>query len=155
MMMHDNHKKHYSRLGPLLFAVALSWRRALAQSLAGEGVSDATALPLVVLHSLADGMRQNELADALGVEGTSVVRVLDSLERDGFVRRLEDQDDRRAKRIFLTAEGRDVAMRAEDILATLRAELLHDVAMEDIEATERLLNAMSQTLAVRLSKRKS
>lgn len=137
-----------------MIAVAQSWRRALSQALASEGLSDATALPLSVLHREGDGMRQNELADSLGLEGTSVVRVLDSLERDGYVRRQEDKRDRRAKRIFLTPEGRALAERTEEIFAALRAELLQNVALEDIEATERLLHSMSETLATRLSKRR-
>ena len=100
-------------------------------------------------------MRQNELAEKLGLEGTSVVRILDSLERDGYVRRQEDDRDRRAKRIFLTAKGRILAKRTEKVLAVLRTDLLQDIDVQDIAATERVLISLSGTLAARLSKRKS
>lgn len=155
MNMHVTDPKRSSQLGPMMIAVVQSWRRALSQVLACEGLSDATALPLSVLRREGDGMRQNELAEQLGLEGTSVVRVLDSLEREGYVRRQEDERDRRAKRIFLTPEGYALAARTEEIFAALRTELLQDVAIEDIEATERLLHSMSEILAARLSKRRS
>lgn len=152
--MHGSDPKRESRVGPLLIAVAQSWRRVLAQRLACEGLSDATALPLFTLRGEGDGLRQNELAEKLGLEGTSVVRVLDSLERDGYLRRQEDARDRRAKRVFLTPEGSALAARVEEILGTLRADLLGAIDMRDIETTERVLASISDALAARLSKRK-
>lgn len=154
MTMHENDPDRNAKLGPLLIAVAQSWRRVLSQDLINDGLSDATALPLSILYREGDGLRQNELAEKLGLEGTSVVRVLDSLERDGYVRRQEDERDRRAKRIFLTDSGRVLAERTLAIFASVRAELLHGVDPLDIEATERLLVAMSDTLAKRQSRRK-
>lgn len=154
MSMHDSDQKRNSRVGPLLIAAAQSWRRALAQALACEGLSDATALPLFALRGAGDGLRQNELAEKLGLEGTSVVRTLDSLERDGYVRRQEDARDRRAKRVFLTVEGQALAARIEDILATLRADLLGAIDARDIETTERVLGSIGEALTARLSKRK-
>ncbi|MCO5081112.1 MAG: MarR family transcriptional regulator [Rhizobiaceae bacterium] len=154
MMIHTNVPDTNAELAPQLMAVAQSWRRALAQALADQGLSDATALPLTMLSRHGDGKRQNELADMLGLEGTSVVRVLDSLERDGLVRRQEDDRDRRAKRIFLTEEGRALAARSEHVFAQLRSELLEGVGIEDIRATQRLLHAMSAALGVRLGKRR-
>lgn len=155
MTMHCPDLTRSSQLGPLMIAVAQSWRRVLSQALVCEGLSDATALPLSVLQRAGDGMRQNELAEKLGLEGTSVVRILDSLERDGYVRRQEDDRDRRAKRIFLTAKGRILAKRTEKVLAVLRTDLLQDIDVQDIAATERVLISLSGTLAARLSKRKS
>ncbi|ANG98732.1 hypothetical protein A8A54_19185 [Brucella pseudogrignonensis] len=154
MTMHDKDLKRSSQIGPMMIAIAQSWRRAISQALTCEGLSDATALPLSVLYRRGEGMRQNELADSLGLEGTSVVRVLDSLERGGYVRREEDKDDRRAKQILLTDDGRALAIRTEQVFAELRSELLQTATLEDIEATERLLHLISAALTARLSKRR-
>lgn len=45
------------------------------------------------------------LSKMLGVEHSSLVRLLDHLERDGFVERVNDEIDKRGKRVFLTDEG--------------------------------------------------
>ena len=52
---------------------------------------------------LGDGVRQKELATALSIEGPSLVRLLDNLERRGFIERREDETDRRARGIYLRA----------------------------------------------------
>jgi len=52
------------------------------------------------------------------------VRVLDTLEKNGLMRRLEDPLDCRAKRLELTDEGRALGLRAERIAGELRDELL-------------------------------
>lgn len=49
-----------------------------------------------------------ELSDQICVEPATLVPVIDKLERDGFVRRYTDPDDRRRTPITLTDLGRDI-----------------------------------------------
>ncbi len=49
---------------------------------------------------------QRELANYFEVDPAAVSRMLDTLERNGFLLRSEDQADRRADRIQLTEAGR-------------------------------------------------
>ncbi|MCK8784281.1 MarR family transcriptional regulator [Roseomonas sp. NAR14] len=152
--MHRFPPNPWADLGPKLMAVAQSWRRVIAQALADEGLSDASALPLALLLREGDGIRQGELAERLGLEGTSVVRVLDNLERDGLIHRQEDPRDRRAKQVFLTEDGRRLARRTQNTFAALRRELLAEAQPADLEATMRVLGILTGTLAVRLERRK-
>ena len=57
------------------------------EELSGYGLTDATWRPLFHLGRLGDGIRQTELAEALGIQGPSLVRLLDNLERDGLISR--------------------------------------------------------------------
>ena len=91
-------------------------------------------------------MRQRELAQRLGLEDSAVVRVLDTLENSGFLRRLEDPADRRAKLLELTDEGRALGLRVEKVAAVLRAELLSGLDPADIDATLRVLTHMAAKL---------
>jgi len=50
----------------------------------------------------SDGQTQRELADELDMEPAPLGRLIDRLEKDGWVRREADPHDRRAKRVFLT-----------------------------------------------------
>lgn len=151
MTLHGNAGR-WSELGPHVMAVAQSWRRAIAQAVADDGLSDATALPLVYLLRDGSGIRQWQLADRLGLEGSSIVRVLDCLEKDGLVERREDELDRRAKRVFLTPAGRTRAEQIETVFAELREELLGALPQDDIAATMRVLHAVSTLLTERLDK---
>ncbi len=114
----------------------------------GLGLSDALALPVVLLGRRPDGVRQNVLADELGVEGPSLVRLLDKLVKDGLVERWEDPSDRRAKTVHLTQAGRAHSERASEALDAFRANLLEGVSTADIQACLRVFEQMEARLAL-------
>src|SRR5689334_25036268 len=82
-------------------------RQAVDAELQVFGLTEATWRPLAYVGRLGGGVRQKELATALGIEGPSLVRLLDSLERRGLIERREDEYDRRARGIYLTPAGHD------------------------------------------------
>jgi MarR family transcriptional regulator for hemolysin len=100
-------------------------------------------VPLLTANRLGEAVRQVTLAEHVGIEGPSLVRLLDQLCAAGLVRRDEDPEDKRANTITLTDEGRAVTARMEERLVTLRARLLKGVSREDLETTLRVLNAFS------------
>ncbi len=114
----------------------------------GLGLSDALALPVVLLGRRPDGVRQNVLADELGVEGPSLVRLLDKLVKDGLVERWEDPSDRRAKTVHLTQAGRAHSERASEALDAFRANLLEGVSTADIQACLRVFEQMEIRLGL-------
>ncbi|WP_027288855.1 MarR family winged helix-turn-helix transcriptional regulator [Rhodovibrio salinarum] len=139
--------QQWSDFGRLLPAVGQAWRRILGQRIAEEGLSDATALPILELLRAGDKlMRQRELAQRLGLENSTVVWIIDALQKKELLQRREDPSDRRAKLLELTEEGRELGLRVDRIAVALREELLRDVAPADIEATHRLLLQMSAAL---------
>lgn len=104
-------------------------------------------MPLLTANRLGEAVRQVTLAEHVGIEGPSLVRLLDQLCAAGLVRRDEDPEDKRAKTITLTDEGRAVTARMEERLVSLRARLLEDVSREDLETTLRVLNAFTASHA--------
>src|SRR5471032_593716 len=133
-----------------LVVAARKWRRTSHGVLAAFNVSEACATPLLTASRLGSAVRQVTLADHVGIEGPSLVRLLDQLCAAGLMRRDEDPEDRRAKIISLTDEGRSVTAKIEKELVGLRAGVLNDVSREDLEATLRVfaafkLGASSQT----------
>lgn len=48
------------------------------------------------------------LSQMLGIEHSSLVRLLDNLERDGLIRRIDNKEDKRVKHIFLSDQGEDM-----------------------------------------------
>jgi MarR family transcriptional regulator for hemolysin len=126
-----------------LVLAARRWRRTSHGVLASYGVSEACAVPLLTANRLGAAVRQVTLAEHVGIEGPSLVRLLDQLCAAGLVRRDEDPEDKRAKTITLTDEGRAVTARMEERLVTLRARLLKGVSRADLETTLRVLEAFS------------
>jgi DNA-binding MarR family transcriptional regulator len=55
----------------------------------------------------ADGLRVSELADRLGITKQSVSQLVDDLEADGYVMRIADPTDGRAKLVVFGPRGRD------------------------------------------------
>jgi MarR family transcriptional regulator for hemolysin len=91
-------------IGLRLARSAKAVSRAFADALAEVGGS----LPmwLILTRLQADEWpAQLELARALGIEGPTLTRHLDGLERLGLVVRRRDPDDRRAVRVELTEAG--------------------------------------------------
>ncbi len=53
----------------------------------------------------AEKIRMNELAIKLGLKARTITEQVDSLERDGFIKRTADPNDRRATLLMLTEEA--------------------------------------------------
>jgi MarR family transcriptional regulator for hemolysin len=128
--------------GTLVIA-ARKWRRTSHGVLSAFNVSEACATPLLTASRLGAAVRQVTLAEYIGIEGPSLVRLLDQLCAAGLMRRDEDPEDRRAKTVVLTEEGRAVTAQMEEELVTLRAQALKGVSRSDLEATLRVLAAFT------------
>lgn len=118
------------------------WRRLANSTTDAHGLSEAKALPLVLIGRLGGEPRQNALAEAVGIEGPSLVRLLDQLEAAGLVMRKEDPTDRRAKVLSLTDTGRSVVARIEADLDRLRMAVFSKVSASDLEASLRVFQAI-------------
>ncbi|MDO7903670.1 MarR family winged helix-turn-helix transcriptional regulator [Pseudomonas sp. K1(2024)] len=124
-----------------LVVAARHWRRICHAALTGYGISEACAVPLLMIVRLGDGVHQVAVAQAAGLESPSLVRLLDQLCKAGLVCRSEDPLDRRAKALSLTAEGRTLAESIEAELVRQRRDVLHGLPASDLEATLRVIRA--------------
>lgn len=121
-----------SDFGYDLALAARRWRRTLDDALARYGLSDASWRPLLHLDRLGDGARQNDLAQSLGIEGPSLVRLLDKLVEAGLVVRREHATDRRAKTLHLTPAGVSAVARVQQVVAASCADMLEGATAEEV-----------------------
>jgi MarR family transcriptional regulator for hemolysin len=135
------------RLPILLGQAARQWRRAVDRRLQPFGLSEATWRPLLHLARAPAPMRQKELAASLGLDGSSVVRLLDALQAAGFIERREEEADRRARAILLTPEGRALVARVEDVSRAVRNDGLAGLSGAEIETAQRVLARICRNLA--------
>ena len=95
---------------------------------------DTTWTPLLHLRAWGDGVTQKELAERVGLDGSSLVRLLDILEGKGWVERRADAADRRSKRIFLTAAGNGAVDSIRATMLEAELSLLQDLEDSEVEA---------------------
>jgi len=124
-----------------MVAASRHWRRICQATLVGYGISEACAVPLLMIVRLGDGVHQVAVAQAAGLESPSLVRLLDLLCSAGFGCRSEAPGDRRAKALSLTPRGRELAEAIEAELVRLRRQVLHDIPPADLEAALRVVRA--------------
>jgi MarR family transcriptional regulator for hemolysin len=127
--------------------VARSYKAAADKMAANFGLSHATAWPIVMIGRLGDGVRPGTVADALGLEPPSLVRVIDQLVDAGLVERQDDPSDRRARTLHLSAKGRTCADGLEAALIPFRRQLFGNLDPADIAACARVLAGLDATLA--------
>ncbi len=130
--------------------VARVWRTKNDAALAELRLSATLAYPIMAIHRLGGGVRQSVLADALGIEGPSLVRSLDTLGSMDLLERRSDPSDRRAKALHLTPAGERLAKRIETIVAQTRKELLATIAPTDLAAATRVLQSIAKVAGVSL-----
>ena len=132
--------------GALLGRTYRQWRRAADLRLQSCNLTEATWLPLLRIARSPAPPRQKDLAAAMFVDGSAVVRLLDNLEEAGLIQRKEGETDRRAKTIHLTPRGRAIADKAETAARRVRQDALAGLAEKDIETTIRVLEHICRVL---------
>lgn len=93
-----------------------------------------------------EGVSQTELADFLDMEPIPVGRVIDRLEKTGYVERRADPADRRRWCLHLTPKAHAVVDEMEVIAAGLRTDALRGVAREDFAILLRVLAHLKDNL---------
>ncbi|SAI29518.1 MarR family transcriptional regulator [Bordetella ansorpii] len=135
-----------ARFGSLLSQTSRAWRRAVNRRLQPYGLTEATWLPLVHLSRAQTPMRQKDLAASLGLDGSSVVRLLDALQAAGLITRREEDGDRRAKAIVLTPQGQATVEQVEQVAAQVRAAALADIPDPELQRAFDLLQGIVRRL---------
>lgn len=92
-------------LGMLLAAAHGRSRAAMNDELRPLGI-DVREFTMLVALDMYGPSSQRRLIDLTGIDKSTMVRIVDELERGGLVRRERVPEDRRAHSITLTAEGR-------------------------------------------------
>ncbi len=128
-----------AELGLLVARLARVWRRRADQALRAHGLSEATAHPLLILSRSGTSVRQGVLADEMGLEGPSVVRLIDLLAAEDLVERREDPTDRRAKILHLTPLGEAKADEIKRVMRRVRTELMKGVTPDELAVTFEVL----------------
>ena len=108
--------------------------------LAAQGMSIRWYDVLVHLEDAEDGLPMNELADRILHSKSGLTRVIDNMEKAGFVRRERPADDRRRVLVFITPGGRKALDAARVVHRDgIRRHFTDQLSAKDLEALSRAL----------------
>ena len=93
-----------------------------------------------------DGINQRELADRLELETPTLVRILDTMEGQGFVERRTAGSDRRAKEIYLTEDGKVAACEIETFASEIRMQVISGISESDLNTALNVIRTMQANL---------
>ena len=129
------------------------WRRIAEAELKSLGLSEALATPLIWISRLGGGVRQITLAARIGIEGASLVRLLDQLADAGLAERRPHPEDRRAKRPFLTDAARPLLDHLDILGRNLMEPILAGVDAESNAFVRTQLGLIKENLRTILQNR--
>jgi len=120
-----------------------------AHGVAGQIREDvrAAGIPTPIWRSLvglydSDGMTVGDLAAAVSVLQPTMTKVIDRMERDGYVTRKTGRDDRRKTLIHITPEGKKLI---RDLLPVAKAHeraLLENYSDKEVATLKRMLREL-------------
>ena len=134
----------------LVFRLSLLTRRCrqiIDREFYDAGLTEATWRPLLHLHILGNKIRQKDLATSVGIEGATLVRLLDTLVDKGLIQRTEDRSDRRKNLISLTQEGQTTVDKLRKIMDPLQHQLLSDFSDNDITAIGKFIRTLESNVS--------
>ncbi|MCE8521183.1 MarR family transcriptional regulator [Ruegeria pomeroyi] len=121
----------HNSAGYLANHMARLFAAGLARRIQPLGLAPAQFMVLLELwHS--DGRTQADLTAALDVEQATMANTLKRMERDGLIRRLPSEEDRRARLIHLTDRARALEAEAKTAAGAQNAQ-----ALAGLDAAER------------------
>ena len=134
--MHYTHVNNSERKDPCFFMLLQAGRTQYArleEALKGVGLSAAKYYVLSHLVRVGEPVPLRLLAEEQECVPSNMTTLVDRLEADGLVRRIDDPADRRSKRAVLTPLGVEKAAAGAEVVARVQ-----DAFTESLDLTERL-----------------
>ena len=124
--------------GQLFFRL---WRASHTQTAAAlESIGVTTALFSVLNYLLSHGAAiQQEIGAAIGIDPSTMVSLIDELERAGLAKRRPHPQDRRAREVVITPKGRRTVERGRALAREVEDAVLQGLASEERRQLIKLL----------------
>jgi DNA-binding MarR family transcriptional regulator len=107
------------------------WNNVTQLTMADLGITSTQASIMFMLAS-GRSLAAADLAREYGIDASAVTRLIDRLEKRGFITRVRSDEDRRVVRLALTDEGRAVARQIPAIFTTVLDKLLDGFTPEEV-----------------------
>jgi len=106
-----------------------------------------TTAQYMVFNALwvGDGITIGELGQRVALDGSTITGILDRMEKNGYVERRPNADDRRSALVFLTAKAREVGPQIIKFADELNSVIRKNFPAQDMAVFERVLRKLAQS----------
>ena len=111
----------------------------------GVDISKEQFIVLKHLHE-QDGRKQNDLAFITNRSKTALTRLIQTMEKKGFVKRCVSPEDMRINNVFLTANGKNVWETSLPYFKEIIKELQQDIPEKDLEVAQAVLKKIQENI---------
>jgi MarR family transcriptional regulator for hemolysin len=95
---------------------------------------------------LQNGITQREIANKLSLDASSIIPLIDRLERKGLVKRRADTDDRRINRLYLTERTESLLDPMFACAMSVKKILTKDISDDQLKVLQNCLERVTQNL---------
>lgn len=134
-------------VGVMMDYVIRRMRAEADRDLLPHGMKTRHAIALTLLRDFGE-QPQSDLPQALGVDATGVVALLNDLENEGLIERRRSPEDRRRHNVFITKAGLRRLAEIEQVAAELEQRFL-GLKPRELAALHTLLSKATAHLAAR------
>jgi len=142
----DERDETHFRITRALVVATRRWRKLANDRVKSLGQNMARWETLYLMACSDEELSQGELAKVVGVEGPTMVHMLDALARDGLIERYQSTADRRVTHNRITEKGRQATRDIMAITNELRDELLGDIDPDKLDVTLEVLESIHARL---------
>ncbi|HEY4083843.1 MAG TPA: MarR family transcriptional regulator [Burkholderiaceae bacterium] len=130
------------RFSQALHGAGRQWRLMIDRRLKGLGLSQAGWMTITMAAKAKTPLSQSELALSVGVEGATMVAMLDRLSAAGLIERVPSEQDRRVKRVAVTPAGMELYEQVKVEAKAVRQQVLAGIDPAALLAATELLEAV-------------
>ncbi|MDH3311699.1 MAG: MarR family transcriptional regulator [Nitrosopumilus sp.] len=124
----------------LLKTSAKTWEKAAEIELRERFGITGAKWKIIVALSIKEGITQKHIADMVFVEAPTLVPIIDKMEREGYLIRQTDPQDRRNNLIFMTKKSKDIVDPIIDCILEVRNMGLSKISKKDMEIAKKVLS---------------
>lgn len=140
----------YKSFAKLLHLTSRALRMAIDRRLKYLGLSQASWVAVAAIAGAQAPLSQSELAQILGVEGATIVSMVDRLVKLDLIQRSATARDRRKKLLVVTDAGKALYEKVRMEADAIGKEILENVAEQDMQVAMQVLakiHAATESLA--------
>jgi Transcriptional regulators len=103
-------------------------------------------VPLLKALDGAAGKSHKELAEELFVKPSTITIAIQRLKKNGLIMHMENSEDLRTRKVFLTEKGRNTLEEAEKIFYKINKQLFFNFSEEDLQLLQSFMQRLHQNL---------
>lgn len=129
-------------IGTLIFLASKSLERAAEYEIKQKLGFTSSQWKVIIALNQFEGLNQKELADKIYVDTSTLVPIIDKMEKNGLLERKPDPKDRRHNRLFLTKKSESTVDSIVEVIIQLKKLFYKGISKEEQESMRPHLRKM-------------